>query len=188
MYSPHKGLVIFKVMYEHVTSLGSCTNPYLPVPSQVCTVATAATDCDDKNICTVDTCNGITGICSNEVVSGQCCGNGICEAGESNCSDCGPFSLQTPDCVDNCFTENGFMFDIQAKHDVIITGLKFKLYYGYDNITVYTASGSYLNKSTQPSSWTEIFYDSYDVDGKHSPHSHFLKFLNTCVLYHFCFR
>ncbi|KAL7483145.1 hypothetical protein ACHAW6_008855 [Cyclotella cf. meneghiniana] len=155
---------VSKVMYEHVSSRGTCTDPYLPVPSQVCTVANAAIDCYDNNICTVDTCNGITGICSNELVSGQCCGNGICEPGESSCSDCGPFSLQTPDCDAYCYTQYGFMFDIRAKNDIIVTGLTFMLRYGYNDITIYTASGSFSTKSSSQGSWTEIFNDSYNED------------------------
>jgi hypothetical protein len=56
------------------------------------------------------------------------------------------------------------MFDIRAKSDIIVTGLTFMLRYGYNNITIYTASGSFSTKSSSQGSWTEIFNESYDED------------------------
>lgn len=77
---------------------------------------------DDSNPCSVDTCVGRT--CYN-TMSNDCCGNHICEAGESNCSDCGPFPLHSGRCVNGCLAANCFMFDVVATNDVLISALTF---------------------------------------------------------------
>lgn len=50
--------------------------------------------CDDKNLCTTDTCGEKTNFfCEHEVISGRvCCGDDVCSAGEDKCKcsqDCG---------------------------------------------------------------------------------------------------
>jgi Cys-rich repeat protein len=66
-----------KTMYEHVSSR-SCVEPYLTVPSQLCTTNS---DCDTGNSCKIGKCDAISGACSVETIDG-CCGNGKCEAGK----------------------------------------------------------------------------------------------------------
>lgn len=58
-----------KVLYDYVSSQGTCVDPYLTVDVQTCS---QNDDCHDGNSCTVDTCNG-EGECSNQM-QGNCCG------------------------------------------------------------------------------------------------------------------
>eukprot|EP00956_Cyclotella_meneghiniana_P044131 scaffold302811_cov215-Cyclotella_meneghiniana.AAC.1 len=90
-------------MYEHVSSRGQCVEPYLPVPSQICT---ADSQCDDGNLCTIGICD-VTGTCTS-VMRDVCCGNGVCEAGENrnNCSQDCTFTLSTPTCS-SCYIPYG---------------------------------------------------------------------------------
>ena len=66
----------------------------------------------------------------------------MCEVGESDCSDCGPFTIETPDCS-ICSLPYGIMFDVEAISDITLTRLEFKLYNGTNDITVYTTSGGF---------------------------------------------
>jgi hypothetical protein len=50
----------------------------------------------------------------------NCCGNFICEVGEVDCSDCGPYTVSTPTCS-SCKLPEGMMFDIETKTDLTLT-------------------------------------------------------------------
>ena len=94
----------------------------------------------------------------------------MCEAGEySTCSDCGPFTIETP--TPSPFNDiEGVMFDVEAIQDLAVTGLTF---YPYDasgtvnmNVNVYTASGGYGDKVTNGNSeWNKIV-DNHSVTGQ----------------------
>ncbi|KAL3790457.1 hypothetical protein ACHAWO_007147 [Cyclotella atomus] len=167
-------------MYIHIASLGTCVAPYitgtfchtpsllrkevytdikssnsLAASEQSCTVDS---DCRDGISCTTDICN--SGSCTN-TMNNNCCGNFICEAGESSCSDCGPFKLDSGRCTSGCSIPYTFMIDVQAITDIRISSLTIVLYSGTSNVKVYTATGGYADKYTSSSSWTEIFTSSY---------------------------
>ena len=76
-----------------------------------------------------------------------CCGNDICEGGESstNCAtDCtaGPNTIQPDDCQ-SCWIRNGAMFDVEAKPDadLSITGIEYKGHTASGNVRVYYRVG-----------------------------------------------
>lgn len=153
-------------MYDHISSQGVCVEPYLPVPFQVCN---QDVDCDDKISCTDDNCNKETSQCSN-VMKNNCCGNFVCEAGESSCSDCGPFMLQTPD-VSPYYTPHGVFFDVEGINDIFITGIKFYLTDGPSQVNIYTTSGSVAtdpssNKPTNVQAWAIIFSGTYNFESE----------------------
>eukprot|EP00804_Cyclotella_cryptica_P019111 CCRYP_019454-RA/>CCRYP_019454-RA protein AED:0.10 eAED:0.10 QI:0/0.93/0.88/1/0.87/0.88/17/304/1304 len=143
-----------KVLYEYVSSRGNCVKPYLPIEPQTCTVDK---DCHDGNSCTIDTCSG--GQCSNAMQS-MCCGNFICEVGESNCSDCGPFTVKTPSCS-TCVLPYGEMFDVEAINNITLTSIEFKIKSGTNTITIFTATGGYSNKQRNPNAWTQIYTGTF---------------------------
>ncbi|KAL7506271.1 hypothetical protein ACHAXN_003552 [Cyclotella atomus] len=145
-----------KVLYDYVSSRGTCVDPYLTADIQTCS---QNADCHDGNSCTVDTCNGDQ--CSNQM-QGNCCGNFICEAGESDCSDCGPFKLITPSCS-TCVTPYGEMFDIQAVSDIILNSIDVKMRAATNTITLFTASGGYSDKARKPELWTQIYSGTFEV-------------------------
>ena len=97
----------------------------------------------------------------------SCCGNLVCEAGESggSCSDCGPFTLTTPLCS-TCWTPHGAMFDVEAITDVVLTSLTFRVYSGFNSINVYTAPGSFSPIATNPNAWTLIASGTVGIPGK----------------------
>eukprot|EP00804_Cyclotella_cryptica_P019495 CCRYP_006643-RH/>CCRYP_006643-RH protein AED:0.26 eAED:0.26 QI:170/1/0.9/1/0.77/0.9/10/0/645 len=152
-----------KVMYEHVSTRGSCVDPYLDVPSQTCS---QDSHCDDGNGCTTDSCNVVTGTCSN-VLRDNCCGNLVCEAGESggSCSDCGPFTVPTPTCS-SCWIPHGAMFDVEAIKDIVLTSLTFRVYRGSNTFNVYSAPGSYSSIATNKNAWTKVASNSINLPGK----------------------
>ncbi|KAL7517715.1 hypothetical protein ACHAWX_002611 [Stephanocyclus meneghinianus] len=152
--------ISFKVMYEHVSTRGSCVEPYIDVPSQICS---QDSHCDDGNSCTTDSCNAVTGTCSN-VVRDNCCGNLVCEAGESggSCSDCGPFTLTTSSCS-SCWIPHGVMFDVEAIKGIVLTSLTFRVYRGSNTFNVYSAPGSYSAIVTNKNAWTRIASNSVSV-------------------------
>ncbi|KAL7483314.1 hypothetical protein ACHAW6_008965 [Cyclotella cf. meneghiniana] len=149
---------VSNIMYKHVSSRGACVAPYLPIDSQTCK---ENPDCHDGNSCTIDTCNS-DNQCSNALFE-NCCGNFICEVGEADCSDCGPFAIETPDCS-ICSLPYGIMFDVEAISDITLTSLEFKLYNGTNDITVYTASGGFSDKQNSAAAWTEIFRASFETE------------------------
>eukprot|EP00579_Thalassiosira_antarctica_P009866 CAMPEP_0201916614 /NCGR_PEP_ID=MMETSP0903-20130614/6206_1 /ASSEMBLY_ACC=CAM_ASM_000552 /TAXON_ID=420261 /ORGANISM="Thalassiosira antarctica, Strain CCMP982" /LENGTH=1007 /DNA_ID=CAMNT_0048452479 /DNA_START=32 /DNA_END=3051 /DNA_ORIENTATION=+ len=76
-----------------------------------------------------------------------CCGNDICEGGESstNCAaDCtaGPNTIQPDDCQ-SCWARDGAMFDVEAKPDadLSITSIEYKAYTASGNVRVYYRVG-----------------------------------------------
>ena len=155
--------IFSKVMYEHVSTRGSCVDPYIDIPSQTCS---QDSHCDDGNSCTTDSCNVVTGTCSN-VIRDNCCGNLVCEAGESggSCSDCGPFTLPTPSCS-SCWIPHGVMFDVEAIKDIVLTSLTFEVYRGSNSFNVYSAPGSYAPIVTNKNAWTRIASNSVNVPGE----------------------
>eukprot|EP00804_Cyclotella_cryptica_P018048 CCRYP_008333-RD/>CCRYP_008333-RD protein AED:0.09 eAED:0.09 QI:172/1/1/1/0.70/0.72/25/1395/1365 len=146
------------VMYKHVSSRGTCVKPYLNIDIQTCSVDA---DCHDGRSCTRDTCNRDQQ-CSNALFE-NCCGNLMCEVGESDCGDCGPFTIATPDCS-MCNLPYGIMFDVESRADVTLTSIEFKLYNGTNNVTVYTASGGFSDKQNDAAAWTKIFHGSFETE------------------------
>jgi len=113
-----------------------------------CYLKEPAVNCDDSNLCTTDTCNPSTGICSNTDVTcndnnactlndtcdpfqgcifgeplDNCCGNAECEADETEATcplDCGT-TLTTS--FENAYSvELGPIFDIQTKSKNVTIG------------------------------------------------------------------
>ena len=115
-------------------------------------------DCDDGDSCTEDICE--SGKCQNPISMSNCCGNGMCEVNEDGCDDCGPFTLIASDCLVDCHTPHGIMFDLSSSNDITLHGLRFKVYASesdvYSDVTVYTAPGSYADHYNNPSSWTQV--------------------------------
>lgn len=155
-YEPRR---VPKVMYDNVSSMGSCVDPYIDIEQQTCTFNS---DCNDGNACTIDVCSG--GQCIN-TMQDNCCGNFVCEAGESTCSDCGPFSLSTQRCR-SCYQPKGVMFNVEAKSDIVVAGLKFYAYTATTDVTVYTVAGDYNDFKYSKSSWTQIYSSSFSLSGE----------------------
>lgn len=87
--------------------------------------------------CTLDVC--VSGSCSN-TMQDNCCGNLICEAGESSCSDdCGPFSINSPTSCP-CGIAHTYMFSVEAINNVILSSITVTVYAGETDVTLYTAS------------------------------------------------
>jgi len=117
---------------------------------------------NDGSVCSVDTCNKLTGQCMR-AMSAECCGNGICEAGEyDTCSDCGEFQLDTPiPHTSISFACPQYRFDIEAKgEDISITGLSVHPYDSSGTVSttmsVWTAPNGYNNNAWSPSAWTQV--------------------------------
>lgn len=145
-----------KVLYEYVSSRGNCVKPYLPIDIQTCNIDI---DCHDGNSCTIDACN--SGQCSNTVQK-NCCGNFICEVGELNCSDCGPFTVKTPSCS-TCSLPYGVMFDVEAISNITLTSIEFKIKSGTNTINIFTAPGGYSDKQGNSTAWTQVYSDTFVV-------------------------
>lgn len=141
-------------MYDYVSSKGNCVKPYLPIDIQNCTIDT---DCHDGNSCTIDSCD--SGQCSN-AMQNNCCGNFICEVGESNCSDCGPFAVKTPSCS-TCLIPYGEMFDVEAIKNITLTSIEFMVRSGSNTVTIFTAPGRYSNKQRNSTAWTKIYNGTF---------------------------
>ncbi len=145
-------------MWDYV-STQSCVEPTTEVPTVSCV---KDNDCFDGNSCSLDMCQPETGQCINTMLS-SCCGNGICEEGESDCrADCGPFTLHATECI-TCTTPFGIMFDVTAKKDIVIEELAFRHYKGDAAVTIYTTLGTHYDRSEIPEVWTKIANDRYNV-------------------------
>ncbi|KAL7461635.1 hypothetical protein ACHAXS_002052, partial [Conticribra weissflogii] len=121
-------------------------------------------DCDVAgDSCKIGTCD--TGACVF-APEPNCCGNSVCEAGEAGCSDCGPFSLATPDDSPSFYIPQGFMFDIvSGESEIEITGLAFRSDSGPATVTIYTVAGAYSGALTNIGDWTQIATVSIDSVG-----------------------
>lgn len=164
-----------QVLYDYVSTRGSCVDPYIVPDIQTCS---QDEDCHDGNrwgvsiyltpihwlsqlllsiicmpsifnSCTIDTCNGNQ--CTNTMLD-NCCGNFICEAGESECSDCGPFRVITPSCS-SCIVPYGEMFDVMAIENITLTSIDFKIRTGTNTVTLYTAPDGYSDKARDADQW-----------------------------------
>lgn len=88
------------------TTNADCSSGQICCASQ-CVAPTCSSDsnCNDNNACTSDACNDAgtcTATCSNSPIA-NCCGNGSCESGESQCncpSDCGNPPSSETNCAD----------------------------------------------------------------------------------------
>ncbi|KAL7483162.1 hypothetical protein ACHAW6_008810 [Cyclotella cf. meneghiniana] len=151
----------YKIMYDHVSTRGSCVKPYLEIPLQSCS---QDSHCDDGIACSTDSCNILTGKCSN-IIRDNCCGNFVCEAGESAglCLDCGPFALPTPVACSTCYIPYGLMFDVEAITDITLTSLTFRVHKGSNSFNVYSAPGIYSTIGTNPNSWTKIASNTVNI-------------------------
>jgi len=149
-----------------------CTSPpFKPLITQGCN---DDADCDDSNACTIEQCDLETNLCTLTKTLALCCGNGVCEKGESQtCSDCGTFEFDGPFCAENCQSLDGFMIDVgldqKARRKVYINGIKlgYTLPKNTDGATidVYvtskisyigSATGSYVGKEQLPDDWERI--------------------------------
>ena len=85
-------------------------------------------DSDDGNSCTTDTC--VDNTCKNKIIS-SCCGNFICEAGESGAciQDCGPKTITTSSlgCVGSCFVPNAVRVNVRATNKITVQALSFNI-------------------------------------------------------------
>ena len=107
------------------------------------------TDCTDDNGCTKDICNVFTGQCEH-VLTEDCCGNYNCELsdGEECSADCGPFTLEHPNCStygsSDCYEGGqGLMFDIYAFKEIEVNRIAIELFTGSNiQVSFYTAPGS----------------------------------------------
>lgn len=153
-----------KTMWEFVSSR-ECVEPNFVVPTVTCV---QDSDCFDGNSCTTDTCTIETGECSNALVD-DCCGNGVCEAKEAECDeDCGPFTLETPLCS-SCTLVNGVMFDVTTLSSIVVGGLEFRhssADVGVYDVTVYTAPGSYVDKTSSQEEWSTLAELTVEVTGE----------------------
>ena len=120
------------------------------------TTPSFSTDSNDGNSCTTDVCNE-AGACQNSAPISDCCGNGICESGESDsCSnDCGPFIVATPRCVGSCITPNEVKFNVNATNDIMIQNLTITVNpTSTMTVTVYSTTGGY--ESTEDNDWVQV--------------------------------
>ena len=148
-----------KTMWDFI-STQTCVEPNVAVPTQLCS---NDSDCNDGKSCSADTCDPGTSECTYAMID-NCCGNFVCEANESMCSDCGPFTLDTPS-FSFYYSVEGIMFDVQAVRDIILLGLTVMLNSGTSIITIYSAPGTYTNKISSPGEWTQIFTGNFAVAG-----------------------
>ena len=84
----------------------------------------------------------------------NCCGNLICEAGESGIcgQDCGPKTITTFSlgCVGTCWISNVIQVNLQATNEITVHALSFNIVpdgKASHNITVSTANGKYEDTS-----------------------------------------
>ncbi|KAL7532867.1 hypothetical protein ACHAXR_004898, partial [Thalassiosira sp. AJA248-18] len=148
-----------KGMWEFVRSQ-TCTATNKPVDEVVCE---STADCNDGNVCTVDTC--LAGQCTNDMKS-NCCGNFVCEAGElASCSDCEaePLVIDLP-LGSPLSVVRGIRINLEAINDVVVQSLAV---YAVDlqnpvvttTVNVYrlTASGPFSSSDlTDQTKWTQI--------------------------------
>mmetsp|Transcript_25872 Transcript_25872/g.54682 ORF Transcript_25872/g.54682 Transcript_25872/m.54682 type:complete len:878 (+) Transcript_25872:275-2908(+) len=129
-------------------------------------------DCDDSN-----SCNGVETCSSNQCFAGtpqsNCCGNGICEAGEdifSCSSDC------TYDCGADCKTltttfaenngSNGNLFKIEALQDIAVT--RFTIHAsttGTGIVQIWEKEGDYVGFESNVGAWNKIMDEPFTGNG-----------------------
>jgi hypothetical protein len=121
-------------------------------------LCSADSECDDFNSCTTNTCDGA---CNFSPIS-DCCGNGMCEPGETyfTCfEDCaeGPFDVLSTLC-NSCYIQDGNMFDVEAKDsEIAITSLKMRTYTaGTIKAEVWTKAGTMIGSEYNSGAWTKI--------------------------------
>ena len=96
----------------------------------------------------------------------NCCGNGICESGETfdSCfDDCveGPYEV-TADMCQTCYAQDGNMFEVKAKDKALaITTLSTRTYalYGASGtfgVEVWTKPGTMIGFESNQSAWTKV--------------------------------
>jgi len=123
---------------------------------------------NDGNSCTTDTCNLDTNQCIN-TIDLNCCGNKICETGESGtCNDdCGPFTLTASQCNGLCFVSSIVQFNINAISDVRVNSLSFfirPVEPVSTTITIETAAGSYQDSNEDD--WIDVGSGEYTITCK----------------------
>ena len=125
-----------------------------------------STGSNDGNSCTTDVCNA-AGACENSAPIQGCCGNGICETGESDScsSDCGPFTLATSQCIGACFTPNEVKFNVNATNDIMIQNLTITVNpKSTMTVTVYSTTGGY--ESAEDGDWIQVANGTFPFPSK----------------------
>jgi hypothetical protein len=123
---------------------------------------------NDGNICTTDTCNLDTNQCINTIQT-NCCGNRMCETGESDtCSkDCGPFTLTASVCNGSCFVPRAVQFNINAISGIRVNSLFFSISAVEPvstTITIETAAGRYQDSNEDD--WITVAIGEYTITCK----------------------
>jgi len=154
-------------VWTRLSSKGECVRP----PSDPVAILGCNDDgdCDDGNSCTVDVCDGLSNLCRISETLDDCCGNGMCEAGEGrSCnSDCGPFRIAAPSVCEegDCRALDGFMIDVglssSAPTKIYISSIS--LAYSSPTtddgatVNVYVSTeGSYVGKETSSTLWERV--------------------------------
>ena len=123
---------------------------------------------NDGDSCTTDTCNLDTNQCINTKIA-NCCGNKMCETGESSTcnNDCGPFTLTASVCNGSCFVPRAVQFNINAISDVRVNSLSFYIRAVEPvstTITIETAAGRYQDSNEDD--WIDVASGEFTITCK----------------------
>lgn len=140
-----------------VDSINSTSTPWVATVTVKNKVCESNLECDDGNACNGDeTCNTGTGLCeAGTPVSGECCGNDVCEAGEDEtCSDCAKVLSTT--WVDNNGS-SGNVFKVVANSSVNINAFKIHATNAQTCQTiVWARAGDYAGTENSSVGWNQI--------------------------------
>jgi hypothetical protein len=186
------GLVDYADLKIKVNSINTATTPgtaNLRIGFDQCVDDTACQDLAGG--CFTSTCQAQGSVGANvlgcvNTPKSNCCGNDICESGESSTScpaDCidGPNTVQPDDCS-GCWIRDGAMFDVEAKPDadITITGVEYKAYTSSGNVRLYKRVGGragynsgtnllsngweYVTAAAACGSWTYCSINNVSID------------------------
>ena len=155
-----------------VNSINTGANPgYAEVT--VFAGCTLDSECDDGNSCNgSETCIG--GQCSPGVLQTGCCGNGVCEAGDTFVT-C-PADGCTYDCGADCRTllttfdanngASGNIFKVEAVQDIVITGFTIHTSdAGSGTVKIWDRTGDYVGSEGDPEAWNLIMNEGFTGAG-----------------------